>query len=323
MPAILLDPWLLGLISDEEDAESYIERLTDISDSARGVLKFEVSAEASSLLEADGIYPLSQPLPPALWPQRSDVFKIVTFLCDKLPKIEDSGVADVLAEHVQLTPELSPGSSENHQLHLYRLATFATVLAHMPSMSERALLTKAAIAARHRCRADVLIVESDRVDTPACQTLETDLACGSTPHDVLSSLGAESFDQPEELLMAICLSHSMRENIKNNTVCATGWTAGSHFIDSARQCNLFAQKSKLNALIRTCVDVLLSENLQDTHWLRVSAGAAAAQVTRSSDGARAWRMDIDHELHLHYWITSNGPEFSNVVMHRTMEIFED
>jgi hypothetical protein len=60
-------------------------------------------------------------------------------------------------------------------------------------------------------------------------------------------------------------------------------------------------------------------NLADTHALRKSGAARAAQVTRGKD--TAWRRDIDHEFHLHYWESEDGGiELASVVPHNCFDI---
>ena len=62
-------------------------------------------------------------------------------------------------------------------------------------------------------------------------------------------------------------------------------------------------------------------NNNATHWIRTSTGGNASQLKRGNDAA--WRRDIDHEYHLHYWITIDGFEFSVVVHHNDFSISRD
>jgi len=74
------------------------------------------------------------------------------------------------------------------------------------------------------------------------------------------------------------------------------------------------------SLLRACVETIIGENMAGTHALRSGPGANAERVIRVRDKAAAMRRDIDQEYHLHYWSTSNGPEFAAMVVHADMSI---
>ncbi|MDM8525771.1 hypothetical protein QUF80_20560 [Desulfococcaceae bacterium HSG8] len=63
-------------------------------------------------------------------------------------------------------------------------------------------------------------------------------------------------------------------------------------------------------LLRALAEVILNENLQATHPLRLGKGGGDPQRVREQDGAKAWRRDIDRKFHLHYWQTSDEIEFA-------------
>lgn len=100
------------------------------------------------------------------------------------------------------------------------------------------------------------------------------------------------------------------------------WTYGSAFFESAKVLGFLEDHGKIARLLRSISETILMENMAATHWLRTSRGGNASQKIRSSDGAKAWRRDIDHEFHLHYWETAAGIEFASVVPHSDMSIPE-
>jgi hypothetical protein len=55
-------------------------------------------------------------------------------------------------------------------------------------------------------------------------------------------------------------------------------------------------------VLEAIVQTLEGLNLDGTHWLRTGKGGDNPQRLRKSDGAGAWRRDIDSEHHLHYWV---------------------
>ena len=94
---------------------------------------------------------------------------------------------------------------------------------------------------------------------------------------------------------------------------------GVQFFASCQKLGFLHEAYKIKMLLRTCADVALNENMQDTHALRESKGGDDKQRTRFQD--KAWRRDIDHEYHLHYWQTSYGYEFACVVVHNNFSIY--
>jgi len=96
------------------------------------------------------------------------------------------------------------------------------------------------------------------------------------------------------------------------------WKAGPQFFKSLETLGFAEDINKARNLLQACVDTIVGDNLRATHALRIGDGAEDPQQFRGEDGA--WRRDISHEFHLHYWITPSGPEFASVVMHRDMSI---
>ncbi len=57
-------------------------------------------------------------------------------------------------------------------------------------------------------------------------------------------------------------------------------------------------------LLRSMVETLLRQKMNDVHALRENRGGGAPQRKRGDD--KAWRRDIDREFHLHYWEREQG-----------------
>ncbi|MEH2412703.1 hypothetical protein [Nostoc sp.] len=102
----------------------------------------------------------------------------------------------------------------------------------------------------------------------------------------------------------------------------TYWLFGSRFLKSLKYLGFLDEPIKTKMLLRTCAEIILKENMGDTHWLRTGKGANNPQKKRKKDGAKAWRRDIDHEYHLHYWEIERGIEFASVVVHNDLKIPE-
>jgi len=93
---------------------------------------------------------------------------------------------------------------------------------------------------------------------------------------------------------------------------------GQHFFPSCEDLGFLNEDLKIRMLLRAMVETILNTNTRDTHWIRIDSGPNSAQLKRGNDGA--WRRDIDHEYHLHYWQTPDGPQFANVVHHEDISI---
>lgn len=75
---------------------------------------------------------------------------------------------------------------------------------------------------------------------------------------------------------------------------------------------------KIERLLRALRETVTGIRMEDVHSLRTGVGGNSPQRKRNRD--LAWRRDIDSEYHLHYWATSNGPEFVQVGVHNNFEI---
>jgi hypothetical protein len=93
---------------------------------------------------------------------------------------------------------------------------------------------------------------------------------------------------------------------------------GVDFVASADDLGFLHDPKKISRLLRACADLLLSRNLADSHWLRTGMGGNDSQRMRGQWAA--WRHDIDHEFHLHYWRVGGHIEFANVVAHKDFSI---
>jgi hypothetical protein len=109
-----------------------------------------------------------------------------------------------------------------------------------------------------------------------------------------------------------------RQSPYNNPVSGNQFSFGPQFIDSCRNLGFFHDPTKIRMLLRACSETIFDTITRATHWIRINAGRNSSQLTRGQDGA--WRRDISHDYHLHYWATPNGPEFAVVVHHNDYSI---
>jgi hypothetical protein len=79
----------------------------------------------------------------------------------------------------------------------------------------------------------------------------------------------------------------------------------------------------MRALFRSIAETVDRLKLAATHALREGQSGGAPQRHRSTDGATAWRRDIDYEYHLHYWECSDGTvELASMGPHNDFSIPE-
>ena len=112
-----------------------------------------------------------------------------------------------------------------------------------------------------------------------------------------------------------------REGPYRSPIQPESFIVGSRFLESCRVLGFRDDPVKIRLLLRACVETILGINARDSHWLRTSIGPGSPQLKNGNDAA--WRRDIDHEYHLHYWATHGGPLFANVVRHNDFSIVHD
>jgi hypothetical protein len=97
------------------------------------------------------------------------------------------------------------------------------------------------------------------------------------------------------------------------------FTLGCEFVAWLARHNFDRQEPRVRKLLLSCAETVLGRNAAATHALREGNGPTAPQRTRARD--KAWRRDVDHEFHLHYWELPGGRfEFGNVVSHNVFTI---
>ena len=327
-----VDCWMLALPKGTESPDTYVRSLTDmyflVEDPAIAV---GITNRAAELLQVDGCFPMAGTLPDNLWPHRRDVFKLVGAILERLPHIEESdGVNDIYAENLQYdeTLLLQPRSASSLEA-LGNLVVRALIERRRAGESP-VLIANLADKTNNRCIAscDVVLLDLDDGDG--------DELLGNYEHEIvfahdLHRLGA--ICEPEALWsrgqhiksLRLAFHQKMIElaEIANWPIRRYNCTFGRHFIQNIHDLNFHRDLVRARMLIRACTEVACSIRLGDAHRIRVSRGGSSEELRRDHDGATAWRRDIDHEYHLHYWLTPEGPELSNVVIHNDFSISQD
>ncbi len=95
----------------------------------------------------------------------------------------------------------------------------------------------------------------------------------------------------------------------------------SHFRELCQKICADGGSNVPGKILRAIVKTVKGIDLSATHALRKSRGANSPQRKRCS--YKAWRRDIDRELHIHYWECPNGAvKLASVVYHDDFSIPE-
>lgn len=98
---------------------------------------------------------------------------------------------------------------------------------------------------------------------------------------------------------------------------------GHRFLEIADNICLSNIDDMVPKLLRSIVETLDGQNMVAVHPLKEQEGGGSPQRERNSDGAKAWRRDIDYEYHLHYWVCNAGViEFGSMGPHNDFQIPE-
>lgn len=128
-------------------------------------------------------------------------------------------------------------------------------------------------------------------------------AC-SDVNAILSTLNAvnvwREIETTDGKLFAIRIA---AEQIRGNSAVSRVEIGGS-FIDSVTAFNFDQDAGKASRLLSACAEVAVGMKLNQIHAIRTSKTGNARQLRRGA--AKAWRKDIDHDFHLHYWELADG-----------------
>lgn len=321
MTALILDPWVLSF-DGRVGVDTYIQRLLDIYDvNSEGVIDLQITASAAELLEGDGSFPLNGDIHANLWPRRQDVFRVVAGIIDKVPKLEDASISSAVHYGVSLSRPLVIGGAQA----TYIEDLLALLAVRASNNVKSSVLTDALGGRCHvvvQATVDMYEIAGEIVCLNSA-VLEQDVSVGGDLFGFFRQLSHLDFALDGRLKEAVSLALWLNAPEQTGAPFgADGWALGSSFESSAVACGLTVNPGRMASALRTMVSIVAGTNLRASHALRVGRGPNEAQKTHSVTGARAWRADIDDELHIHYWASSGSIVFSNVVFHNDFSIFE-
>lgn len=324
MPSITIDAGVLAAPPEPgsaDDVESYVETLLDWSQLIEEPwVAIYMSERASESLFADGLYPLRDQLKRLFAANGiveydvNTVASVVDRLLQLTPSFETFfRIRDVLAEDLTTEPDvLRLCSGTRLQSDLARCIVLIAILRRHcgDSGSDHSLILRRAIGRTVRVRALIHELEHERDDlsaTPAppdyfdgdvlvCDDFRGLIECLDAAAILLKATDGVGVETAVRIAVYKArLARGMDPDWDDVPI----FRVGHKFLSSFQECD---PTNKLSGnVLEAIVQTLEGLNMDGTHWLRTGKGGDNPQRVRKSDGAGAWRRDIDSEHHLHYW----------------------
>lgn len=344
LPSVTIDAGVLavpGVDCSKEDAFKYVDTLLNWS-----ILLDEpwvaiyMSERASETLIDDGLFPLRNQLREIFNKHGiveysvNDIATVTEKLLSITPCFETYfRVSDVLGECIEADPDVIRISTHVElQSDLTRCITLIAVLRKhcaqplgghsliLREVPKQLVHVKAQLHEIYHTREDIPPIpyppEFFEGEVLACDDFRGLIKC----LDECAILVGASDIIGIELAIRISLSKKI-----NTQWDASNWSdlnvprIGGNFRELCQRCCGDQGVSLAPKILRSIVETIQGENLQDVHALRQGSGGNDAQRMRGSD--KAQRRDIDREFHLHYWECTDGTvELASVVYHNDFSI---
>lgn len=331
MLRLLLDTEALAVPTDptsQGEMERYamtLVMLTELLDDPS--VRLVRSGEAWTVLETEGRRPPWGPSNVDDYLGSGDASTLFVGIMERSETIEAlTGLDDVLLESVVVEPDahLSDRSEGLRQDYERALGLWWVVPAANPSARSAPMLSVGlSEPVPIAFAADALLVEPE---SAVFDELPVAIA-GSAIHfeactDLCKAVSPTSLLLDGSLELA-CIFEDLhrRGAYEISDALKASWEINLHpeFLEMAAEKGFLREEVKARRLLRACVDVLTGVRMGQCHHLRTGPSGAAPVVKRA-DGAEAWRKDIDHEYHLHYWKRGDAVEFAAVVTHNDFSI---
>ncbi len=325
VPRLTIDPFLLAvppISAGRQALESYVQDLLQWSDlRAESWLPIYMSELAPEALERDGCFPFYPRIKEALaalgmnYIEVRDLNLLATFLLTQAGSLEENnGVKDVIVD-ATLDPNPVPARPFAHtgQELIRTLVILAFAGRHLPaSLAATRLTTKEVGSPTRRITVRGQVVGAYlRVGCPFPEPaypfdLNQHVTICETFPEVVGSLDPLDIwkeglsDHRVTLAIRLALFAYARDSGRGLAWKATTrFALGHSFVQTLDASGFQVDTVKIRRLLRCCCETIMGDNLPATHQLREGPGAEEPQIERGRD--RAWRRDVDHEFHLHYW----------------------
>ena len=333
MTDVFLDPYLLALpdsTQPQHGLEDYLSVLLDWNALlGRQGLRFLKATEADATLYQGEAAPTWDNVSAAnktcssVYIQERDVVEVVELFLRRSVAVETVSDMEVFAtDGVQVQPlPLLCGRPDHFVAHCHDLLMLAGVHQFMdppdlPQFLATRFLSHEAVDATFEGR--VLWREAGQTDHD--RIISGSLRLSSTAYDLERQLDPIVFWQNGHIEGALSLYLGTHQTgfygpIQNRKL---GFRFAPAFWELLKPSGFSHDPPKIERLLRALRETVTGIRMEDVHALRTGVGGNSPQRNRNKD--LAWRRDIDREYHLHYWATSNGPEFVQVGVHNNFEI---
>jgi hypothetical protein len=346
---ITIDAGLLAVPpvgSSADDAQHYVERILDWAKLLdEPWIALCMSARSTQVLFEDGVYPVRDQLRQCFAHHGisqfsvNDVATVVNKLLQHTPSFETYyRVREALCENFSTSPDVMQFcTGQGLQTDLARCILLLAILrSHCrEDILQNALILKYCPNRIIQIRALVHEIDHDRSgwapdipappeyfegDVLACDDFLGLLAC---IEETAVLTGATDSDGVEIAIRVRLYKSRLARHEDPDWDNVAGMSMGSHFEDSILQCCQDADPGFADRALRAICEAIDKRSLRSIHPLRTGPGGNAPQRRRSFDNAKAWRRDIDHEYHLHYWDLPDGSiELATVGIHSDYAILE-
>lgn len=336
-----LDPFVLACPRASEGVqmfENYVHEILSWRTMVRrNWAQFHITDQAMQTLVNAKRYPVWHDLRDALTRlnvkgvQAKDVVVLVDSLIQKSSSVEHSiGVDDVLYEDGVLNPR---NHIENREKTFQDQYFRTLVLMAMVGILKKIPSDKQILLSRHtdgrilvKITSTLVYVEGAWNSTRIPFSLNESFLSVSNQYEVYKSVNSTDIwmSSPEQHVKkeAIYLAMFQRHGVDcwHEEENPDEWGFGNAFLASCDRFGFEGDAQKASNLICAIADCLCQASMRNTHQIRIHSAGNSPQLIRSADGAGAWRRDIDHEFHLHYWQLGGVIELASVVPHNDFSI---
>lgn len=262
------------------------------------------------------------------------VAKIVETLLNFIPTFESQfGISDVLSDQLEIAPDVRQYTNYcKLQSDLARCLTMIALLRKCATKigPEHLLVLRDAPNQVVTVSANIQIIEHSRVDMPTLndepEPFLGDVSVCSDFGGLVDSLNelAILVSATDDLGVKVAIHAALYKSSESNTEFSdwkriTTPVLGREFRELCQKICAQQNRATPNKILRAIVETINGWNMTDVHALREGPGGNEPQRMRGFD--KAWRRDIDRDLHLHYWECADGTiELASVVHHNDESI---
>ncbi|WP_141667423.1 hypothetical protein [Burkholderia cepacia] len=325
--------------SDMVDMEHYIEDLVFLRDNLKSELyAFYSSPTLADSLFDSGLYPAFNDLAHILTEtglaeiyQPKDVNKIYDVIYNKMPFSQIPIEGTIRYSKISINPSLNDLENENIRAAQHSEMGRAAVAKTSGWLNSQQLLIFGDFAAHSPevesiTQVEGIAAQGDAVSFDGKTAVQYPLEfteffpfvrrISRLPNEIDTTVEASRCRNSDQLTAVVSIAIE-RKALENNAIIRE-WCLGPQFFESMESLHLQNDLTATRAIIDSITETVLKMNLPQTHLLRLNEGGNSGR--RRDGDAVAWRRDVGHEYHLHYWEVGDRCELASIVVHGDMTI---